>query len=366
MTSGDRFVSKETHPGARFLFVAACLVIVIWGVKMAEPILVPVCLALFLAILSLPIVTWLRAKKIPGFVAIFLAVAINLAIVTGVVLLTIESVSELEATLKNKQGGQGDYVHKFEELRGNVVGFAEEYHFPAADLLEQQIFDPKALFGVLQSAARQMVELFSKAFLVFLIIIFMLAEATHIPAKLREIGHDESMINRLKKIAREVLHYLMIKTLTSAVTGLLVWIAMSFVGLDFPVLWGLMAFVLNYIPTVGSILAAIPAIILGLIQMGWGSALSIGFIYLVINVIIGNFVDPTLLGRQMGLSTLVVILSLVFWGWVWGPIGMLLAVPLTMVVRIMLENTRDFRWVAVLLSKWPMKADGGALMVKIL
>jgi len=125
---------------------------------------------------------------------------------------------------------------------------------------------------------------------------------------------------------------------------------MWLVGLDFPVLWGLLAFLFNYIPNVGSILAAIPAVLLALIQMGFGGALLVAGIFAGVNVLFGNLVEPNLLGRRLGLSTLVVVLSLVFWGWVWGPIGMLLSVPLTMIVKIMLENTKEFRWVAVLLA----------------
>lgn len=145
------------------------------------------------------------------------------------------------------------------------------------------------------------------------------------------------------------------------------------IGLDFPVLWGLVAFALNYVPTIGSVIASVPALILAVIQPGdevlistatdtgllidWGRVIAVACLYVAANVIFGNFVEPMLMGRKLGLSTVVITLSLIFWGWVWGPIGMLLSVPLTMVVKIMLENTTDLRWVAVLLSQWPMDMD---------
>ncbi len=194
----------------------------------------------------------------------------------------------------------------------------------------------------------------SNAFLVFLILIFTLAEATVFPAKFRAIlGREHGHSSRLTKIVTEVQEYLGIKTFISLATGVLLGAWCWVLDLDFPILLGLVAFVLNYVPTVGSIIASAPAMLLALIQYGPGHALIVIVGYLVVNMAFGNLIEPNLLGRRLGLSTLVVILSLIFWGWVWGAVGALLAVPLTMVVKIMLENTSDLRWVAILLDKAP-------------
>ena len=159
---------------------------------------------------------------------------------------------------------------------------------------------------------------------------------------------------RMTKIVREVQEYLGIKTLMSLTTGLLIGVLAWVAGLDFPILLGLIGFVLNYIPTVGSILAAVPALLLSVVQFGsLGNFILVAVGYGAINMVFGNILEPNLMGRRLGLSTLVVILSLLFWAWVWGPVGALLAVPLTMVVKIMLENTEDLRWVAILLDKSP-------------
>jgi len=148
----------------------------------------------------------------------------------------------------------------------------------------------------------------------------------------------------------EIQRYLMIKTAVSLATGILVGAGMLALGVDYPLLWGLTAFVFNYVPSVGSIIASVPPILLTLIDNGIGQALLVMVVYLAVNVTLGNFVEPHLMGRRFGISTLVVILSLIFWGWLWGPVGMLLSVPLTMIVKIMLESTEDFRWVAVLIG----------------
>ena len=105
----------------------------------------------------------------------------------------------------------------------------------------------------------------------------------------------------------------------------------------------------------GSILAAIAPVMLALIEGGTGRALAVAIVFLVINISLGNLLEPYLMGRRLGLSTLVVFLSLIFWGWVWGPVGMLLSVPLTMIVKIMLENTEDLAWIAVLLGSGPKR-----------
>src|SRR5690606_25400577 len=151
-------------------------------------------------------------------------------------------------------------------------------------------------------------------------------------------------------VTREVQRFLAIKTLISLATGILIGVSVWLAGLDFALLLGLLAFLLNYVPNIGSILAAIPGIMLALIQYGVSRALIVLAAYLAVNVALGNILEPNLMGRRFGLSTLIVVLSLIFWGWVLGPVGMLLSVPLTMIVKIMLEHTQDFRWLAILLG----------------
>ena len=200
-------------------------------------------------------------------------------------------------------------------------------------------------------------------FLVFLIMAFMLSEATVFPDKFHYItGDSTAEEDRLTKVVTEVQTYLGIKTVVSLATGLILGGWAYVMGLDFPILLGMVAFLLNYIPTVGSILAAIPAVLLSVILVDTvGHALLVTLGYVVVNTVFGNILEPNLMGRRLGLSTLVVILALLFWGWAWGPLGALLSVPLTVIVKIWLENTTDLRWVAILLDKAPpsMATAGG-------
>ena len=142
-----------------------------------------------------------------------------------------------------------------------------------------------------------------------------------------------------------------------SITGIAIGIWLAILGVNHAFLWGLFAFLLNYVPNIGSIIAAIPAVLLALIQLGLGSAILVGIGYLVVNVVVGSIIEPKYMGKGLGLSTLVVFLSLVFWGWVLGPVGMVLSVPLTMVLKIGLESKEDTRWIAVLLGSAPPVSD---------
>ncbi len=125
-------------------------------------------------------------------------------------------------------------------------------------------------------------------------------------------------------------------------------------------LWGLVAFLFNYVPAIGSIVAGIPPVLLALILHGFWPAMGVMACYLVINFTIGNFLEPIFMGERFGISIVVVIFSVLFWGFVWGPVGMLLAVPLTMIVKVMLDNSSDFRWISALMSKGHAEAVGAA------
>ncbi len=347
----------EQTPGTRFLFIMALVVVVVAGLKLAAPILLPFSLALFLAVLTLPIVVLLQKRGVPTTLAIFVAVLVDMAIFGLVILLASQSVTEFQANSQR-------YASRLAELWSSWIAGLESSEFPgAASMAEaiqsQDIVDPSRLVGSATTVLTMVFNWASNAFLVFLILIFILGEATVFPAKFRAIlGRKQGHSSRLTKIVAEIQEYLGIKTFISLTTGILLGSWCWIMELDFPVLLGLVAFVLNYVPTVGSIIAGVPAILLALIQFDLGHALIVSLGYFAVNTAFGNLIEPNLMGRRLGLSTLVVILSLIFWGWLWGPVGALLAVPLTMVLKIMLENTSDLRWVAVLLDKAPPEPGG--------
>ncbi len=356
------FGQMEETPGLRLLFTLAVMVVLVHGLRLAQPIMMPFAVAAFLAVISLPVVFWLRKKRIPTPVAILLTVLAVASVFGLVILLASQQLAELQALgpaygrallsqVENlifrllEVGLPVELQPALENVRDNVLGVLNQY------LL--------ALAGGTFTWALSFV---TTTFLVFLILAFALSEAAVFPAKLRAVTGDRlASDERLGKIVGEVQGYLVIKTLVSVATGVLLGLWTWTMGLDSPLLLGLIAFVLNYVPTIGSIIASAPALVLAFVNFdAAGStivdfdlqrAVVVGIGYLVVNVGFGNWLEPTLLGRRLGLSTLVVVLSLVFWGWLWGPVGALLSVPLTMVAKIMTENTKDLKWVAVLLDK---------------
>ena len=343
------FDPLEKKPGARFLFILACLVVIVYGLQFAAPILLPSAVALFLAVLSLPIMLWLVNHRVPTGIATLVTVLVNVAVIGLFILIGSSSVTELPTKLDG-------YVIDLQERWSEWMTWVESSTgFDISDYLTVSIIDPAAVVDIARGTIGRIAQFLSTTFIVFLITAFMLSEATVFPKKFRYIlgvrGGDE---DRFTKIATEIQSYLGIKTVVSLATGLVLGIWAYVLDLDFPVLLGMIAFLLNYIPTVGSIIAAIPAVLLSVIQFGaFPHAILVAGGYIAVNTIVGNIIEPRWMGRSLGLSTLVVILSLLFWGWAWGPLGALLSVPLTVGVKILLENTEDLRWAAILLDKGP-------------
>jgi predicted PurR-regulated permease PerM len=191
----------------------------------------------------------------------------------------------------------------------------------------------------------------TNVFLIFFTMIFILLEASSVKTKVQAaFGRKAASFQRPREFMTNLGRYLGIKTIVSFATGFLVWLLTWTIGLDFPLLWGMLAFLLNYVPTIGSIIAAVPAILLALVQLGPGAALATLTGFVGINVLFGNFIEPRLMGYGVGISPLVVFVGLFFWGWVFGPVGMLLSVPLTMTLKLALESDEGTRWIAIFLG----------------
>ncbi len=191
----------------------------------------------------------------------------------------------------------------------------------------------------------------TNAFLILLTVVFILLEAADLPQKLRVVlKKPERWLSTIEQFSRSAKRYLVIKTAVSAVVGLLIWLMLMIIGVDYPVLWGTLSFLLNYVPNIGAVLAALPVALLALVQLGVGSALITLLGFAVVHVVIGSIIEPRLTGKGLSLSTLVVFLSLVFWGWVLGPVGMILSVPITSLVKIALESNKSTEGIALMLG----------------
>ena len=326
------------------LVTLAASVVVIAGLRAAQNLVVPFLLALFLAIIAAPGVAWLQRRRVPAPVAILLVVIVILAVLTVVGIVLGRSVNLFVAEIPQ-------YQLRLDGLVESIPGSLERFNIEVDQSEIREIISLGSIMGWVGSGLKGLASLLSNAFMISLIVVFMLLEGVWLPTKFRvAFGEYSDTVQQLSRAATQVQRYLAVKTIISLATGVLIAIWTAIVGLDFALVWGLLAFLLNFIPTIGSLIAAVPAVLLALVQLGPGAALAVGLGFLVVNVTFGSIIDPHVMGRTLGLSTLVVFLSLVFWGWVLGTVGMLLSVPLTMIIKIILESSETTKPIAIMLD----------------
>lgn len=329
------------------MLLATSAVVVTAGLRAAASWMVPLVLALFVAAVSLPAMNAFRRLGLPGALAVLLVLLVDSIVLIGLGMIVVRAAAEIRDALPR-------YVERFQVMEGDLLAQLERWGVEVDALTYAELVQPERVLGVATTLLRSLTEAFSAFVLLLLFLIFILIEAARLPAKLQAaFGGPSFDLAQLGRILGEVQSYLAVKTLVSIVTGLLVGTGAAVLGVDFALLWGLLAFVLNFVPSVGSIVAGIPAVLVALVQHGPGTAVALASVFLVVNVVLGNLLEPAIMGRRLGLSTFFVILAVVYWGFVWGPVGMLLSLPLTLAVKIGLEQSAELRWVAVLMGPGP-------------
>lgn len=335
---------SSQSPTAKAMLIFACLIVILAGIKSASTIMVPFFLSAFIAIACGPLINWLAKYRIPRWLSITLVIL--LIVVFGFMLagLVGQSLSEFRQNIpvyKDKLSGEFSWV---------VASLAKFNIHVDQDLIGSYL-DPGMAMSMVTNFLSGMGGVLSNLFLIILTVIFMLFEAESMPRRVHVALADPDMkMHHVDRFLQSVNSYLAIKTVVSLFTGLLAGIWLYIIGVDHFLLWAVLSFLFNYIPNIGSIIAAIPAVMMALVQFGAGEAGLTAIGYIVINTVMGNVVEPRFMGRGLGLSTLVVFLSLIFWGWLLGSVGMLLSVPLTMIVKIALESREESRWLGILLS----------------
>jgi AI-2 transport protein TqsA len=326
------------------LITFAAFVIVVAGLRVASPLLVPFLLSAFIAVISSHPLFWLKRKGVPTIVSLFIVITCVLISVLLIGALIGTSVDDFSGNLPA-------YQERMKEKAKFIFLWIDKFGFDVSVDRLYDIFNPSMAMKLVSKMLSGLTGVLTNGFLILLTVIFILLEASSFSGKLKSVLDDPARsLPYFEKFTKNVQRYMAIKTLVSLGTGIFVSIWLAILGVDFALLWGLLAFLMNYIPNIGSILAAIPAVILAFIQLGGVSALLSIIGYVVVNIIVGNIVEPKVMGKGLGLSTLVVFLSLIFWGWVFGPVGMLLSVPLTMTLKIALDSREDTRWIALLMG----------------
>ena len=325
------------------MVLLAAFVIIIAGMKAAATILVPFLLSAFIAIVVSPLMFWLRRKG--ASVAVALAMVITALVVVILLLsgLIGSSVTRFTQDLPA-------YQTQLETTISVLQQWLERIGIDASDIGFSKMLDPSAVMGIVGTSLNGLAQVLKNGFLILMTVSFMLVEAFNLPDKLRAVTGEESAYLNYQEFLETVNRYVAIKAAISLITGLVITVFLSIMGIDYAILWGFLAFFLNFVPNIGSFIAAIPAVLLAIAQMGLGHAALVAGGYVIVNLIIGNLIEPRFMGRGLGLSLLTVFLSLGFWGWVLGPVGMLLSIPLTIMVKIALESSPRTQKIAIFLG----------------
>lgn len=334
---------------ARIVVVAASFIIVVAGMKAASELIVPLLLAVFISVIVAPLFLWLRRWRVPAPVALLLMIIMLVAV--GVL-----SVGLLQRSLVDFSDNLPKYEAQLKDQTGSIWAWLEAKGINAPDPSTSEAVNPQVVIRYLGTAAKTLSGLLANGFVILLVVIFILLEVVLLPAKVRALpGLQDSTFGRLEQIVDEIRRYMSLKTIMSALTGILIGVLAALLGVDYPILLGLLVFVLNYVPNIGSLIAAVPGVLLAFIEFGPGRAAALMVGYLVINVAVSNVIEPRVMGRGLGLSPLIILISMIFWGWVLGPVGMLLSVPLTMTAKIAMDASTETRWIALMMGSRPAK-----------
>ncbi|MGG7073702.1 AI-2E family transporter [Campylobacter sp. 9BO] len=321
----------------------ASFVVVAAGLKAANVVVLPFLMAVFIAIVISPAIDFLMKFQLPRIVAFVIVVAVIFSALGFIGNVVIKTINGLVGHLPELQ-------IKFNAFSQSMALFASKYGLEISNILQND-FDPNKIFNTLTQLLRSSTEFLTKSFFIFLLITFMLFEKHIFVQKVKYFASKNTSAQHIvDTFISNLKRYLAIKFLASFATGVIIWIGLNMLGVAYAPLWGVVAFVLNFIPTIGSIVAALPAILVTLLLNDFATVFWVILLYLGTNIIIGNLIEPKFLGRGLGISTLVVLLSLLFWGFLFGIGGMFLAIPLTMSLKIAFDTNPNTKFISVLLS----------------
>lgn len=345
-------MTNSFSAASRALIVAAAVIVIIAGLKQSAPLIVPFLLSAFIAVICFPLMSKFQHIGLSKALSLSLVMLLVISIGFALTLLIGSSLTDFTRMVP-------EYQQKISAEWAGVLQWLGEHGFSITDAIKE-IVDPTAAVSLLSSILKGFGSVLTNSFLIILTVVFILLEAGGLTQKFlllngidsnRDVTQQKDISQAFSQVFVEKLrNYMSMKTIISMITGVVIGVVLWLIGVDYPVLWGVLAFILNFVPNIGSIIAAVPAVMLTIVQLGFTSALLVAAVYITVNIIIGSVIEPKYMGKGIGLSTLVVFVSLVFWGWVLGPVGMLLSVPLTITVKLALDSKPETQWLGHLLG----------------
>jgi predicted PurR-regulated permease PerM len=339
---------------SKIVVFLASLVVIVFGMREAAEIITPIIIAFILAILFFPLHRWLIDRRVPTWLALVIVMLLILLVLSVMVSITVISITQFINRIP-------DYSDSLQGLVNGVLALIETLPVEVENFLNFELFDVTQILNVSGSMLSGILDAFSNWFIVFLLVAFMLADFAFLPYKFEEMFKDNQQILALTDLMSSIRRYLSITTSTGLIIGVANAMLLIFMGVDFAVLWGIVGFLMNFIPSVGIIIAVIPPVILALLEFNWQTALIAGVGIILINFFIENVLKPRVMEEDLNISPLFVMISLVLWTFVLGPIGTILAVPLTLIAtKLLLEASVETRWLAILMmaNPRPRKKNG--------
>jgi AI-2 transport protein TqsA len=340
---GETITTALRRPSIlRVMLGLAAMVVVFVGMRLAAPILNPILFSVVLALLFSPIYAWLRRRRIPTPLALVIMLVGLSVLFMGIFLI-------LGISIARFSGDIASYTGKLNVQVGNVQDLAKSLGL--SDVNIRDAVKPSALAGAIGSVLAGVADFLSNLFLILVIVLFLLAEGPTMMERLRSsAGTDHPQVERLTVFGRNVVRQLGLRAIVNLVTGAGVTVLMFVLGVDFPLMWGILTFFLSFIPWIGLPLAVAPAVVLALAEHGIERALLVIAGVIVINILAENALSPMLMGRGLSLSPTILFLGFIFWAWLLGGPGAFLAAPLTIFVVLMLETFPETRWLAAVMG----------------
>jgi predicted PurR-regulated permease PerM len=332
-------MSSQIIRPINLVVVAACLFIIMFGIKGTAVIINPILLAVIITIAVLPLPTRLRQRGMSGRLALLLTILVVVGVMLTVILLFVSGLYRLSLQIPS-------YA---DDIAARSAEFAAWFEDTTSTTTTTTSLDSQQVSGLMTALVGALANIVVQVFMTLLIFIFMISAAiSRKPQAEAGLATAEPMVNRVNNFTSDVRQYLTVTTIINMLVGLGDAIFLLIMGVDFAILWGLLAWLLGYIPTIGFWLALIPPTILAWAEHGAPTAFIVFLGFVLINGSVQNFVQPKMMGDNLHISPVIVFLSLFIWGWLLGGIGAILAVPLTLLILELLESSEVTRGMVML------------------
>jgi len=330
-----------------YFFYFATSVIIIAGIKVASEIVIILFLSIFIASIFSTMLRFLEKRHIPKVLSYFFVLSIFL-------IFTLLMAYIINISIKDFASNLPLYEQKLQALVVNSISLVETYGFTIDKDTILEALNLSSFFGFTTNIIGSIGTFLSKFLLIIIGVAFILAESKSFETKLKVIfKYNAKKLEHFNLFSHNIQKYFIVKSFTSFLTGSIIAVTLLLFGVDYPILWGVIAMLFNFVPVVGSIIAAIPAVLISLLNVDINTTIILIVFYVTINISISNIIEPKLMGKELGLSPLVIFFSLIFWGWILGIVGMFLAVPITMTLKIAFNSNSETHWLAILMSDLP-------------